>query len=198
MAYSDFTQATLETKFNLEFVQVQGLLEHESVTASDYLQQTIQRNLSLAIAINTEKARSELLIAPMLVELKEIYPQVSLFSGTEFNVDSSAGLNGFCDFLLSQSADQINIRAPVVALVEAKKEDLNQAIPQCVASMLAARIFNDRHQNNIPKIYGIITTGSIWRFLMLYERQIKIDLNEIYLKPLENLLGYLGATVRSQ
>lgn len=59
---------------------------------SDYLQETIRRNFPLAVAINTEKARSEFLIAPILAELKQIHPGISLFSGTEFTVDAAQGL----------------------------------------------------------------------------------------------------------
>jgi hypothetical protein len=87
----------------------------------------------------------------------------------------------------------MSIKAPVAIIIEAKREDLNAAIPQCVAAMVAAQIFNQRHQKSISTIYGSVTTGSVWRFLQLTGNQAVIDLNEVYLTPLETLFGYLAA-----
>lgn len=75
----------------------------------------------LARAINTEKARSELMIANILVEArKRLNHQISLFSGIEFNVDKASDLNGFCDFMISASPEQLMLNAPVITIVEAK------------------------------------------------------------------------------
>ena len=49
--------------------------------------------------------------------------QISFFSGKEFNINSEKGLNGFCDFLISRSPEQLLIKIPVVALVEAKNDN---------------------------------------------------------------------------
>ncbi len=197
MSYSDFTLEALKKNFNLNIVEVSGFLHGESTVASSWLNETLRRNLPLATAINTEKARSEFLIAPILGELKENNPEISLFSGTEFNVDSTKGLNGVCDFLISKSSEQLSIEAPVAVIVEAKKENLNAAIPQCISAMLAAQIFNFNRDNQIKSIYGVVTTGSIWRFLKLEANTVTIDFKEIYLTPIEILLGLLKATISS-
>ncbi len=196
MAYSDFSLGDLKTKFALKLHEVNGLLTAEPLPVSDYLQETMRRNLTLATSINTEKARSEFLIAPILAELRQLDPSISLFSGTEFNVDAAQGLNGICDFMISLSIEQLVIEAPVAIIVEAKKENLNAAIPQCIAEMIAAQTFNRQQQNPITSIYGIITTGSIWRFLRLQDQTVTIDLTEIYLTPLDNLLGLLASTLQ--
>ena len=167
MSYSDFKLEDIKSNFNIKIVEQMGLTDFQAIAPSDWLKETIRRNLALASAINTEKARSEFLIAPILGELKEIIPHISLFSGTEFNVDSERGLNGICDFLISKSPEQLSIEAPVVVIIEAKKENLNAATPQCIAEMLAAQIFNQNKGNTIPSIYGVVTTGSVWRFLKL-------------------------------
>ena len=198
MAYSDFTLEDLKSQFSLKLVEVMGTFSAEPVPVSDYLQETIQRNLLLATAINTEKARSEFLIAPVLAELKQINPNISLFSGTEFTVDKEKGLNGTCDFLISRSSEQLTIEATVTAIVEAEKENLNAAVPQCIAEMVAAQTFNGGKVNPIESIYGIVTSGSIWRFLRLDKHIVTIDLKEIYLSPLEVLLGLLISTLKEE
>jgi hypothetical protein len=56
----------------------------------------------VAQAARTEKALSELLVSPILLEARKLANrQVQLFSVEEFEVDCDRGLNGFCDFLFS-------------------------------------------------------------------------------------------------
>ena len=61
-----------------------------------------------------------------------------------FSVDPEQGLSGVCDFLLSRSSEQLTIEAPVVAIAEAKNENMNAGIAQCLAQMVAAQMFNQR------------------------------------------------------
>jgi hypothetical protein len=197
MAYSDFTIDKLKTEFNLTIVEKNDIIKSEPINPSNWLHEALRRFTPLASVINTEKARSEFIIAPILGELKEMYPEISLFSGTEFNVDLAKGLNGHCDFLISKSAEQLSIEAPVVLLVEAKKENLNTATPQCLAEMLGAQIFNRAKGDKIKTIFGVVTTGSVWRFLKLEDNVATIDLNEVYLTPLDKLFGLLSATLKN-
>jgi hypothetical protein len=69
------------------------------------------------------------------------------------------------------------------------------ATPQCIAEMFAAQIFNQNRGNQIESIYGVVTTGSVWRFLRLNGNIVTIDLNEIYLSPIEKLLGILTTII---
>lgn len=193
MAYSDFTLRKVKDTFDLKLVETGSFLTgFVPVHPSDYLQQTLERNLSMAIAVGTEKARSELLISPILVEVRErLQRRVSLFSGTDFTVDVSVGLNGICDFLLSQSQEQLLIEAPAVMIVEAKKEDLNPGLGQCIAELVAAQRFNQANDCPISAVYGAVTTGSLWRFLKLSGQTVEIDLADYAVPPVETVLGIL-------
>lgn len=63
--------------------------------------------MPLALSINTEKARSELIIINILLEMKEkLSEQISLFSRIDFNVDKDRGLTCFCDYI-SKSSEQM-------------------------------------------------------------------------------------------
>ena len=134
-------------------------------------------NLPLATAINTEKSRSEFLIAPILAELRRLANyQISLFSGTEFNVDKEKGLVGYCDYLISFSKEQYFVRSPIMAIVEAKNENIKNGLGQCIAEMIAAQRFNEQEGNEITENYGVITSGTIWKFLketQIYSHQKK-------------------------
>jgi hypothetical protein len=132
-----------------------------------------------------------MIICPILLEVKDIFQQqISLFSGNDFTVDPSLGLNDTCDFLISRSPEQLFIEAPTVIVVEAKKEDLNGGLGQCVAEMLAAQRFNEKN-DNVNTIYGCVTTGNLWKFLKLEEQTITIGLREYPLPPIEEILGIL-------
>ncbi|MEC4817464.1 MAG: hypothetical protein SAK29_29970, partial [Scytonema sp. PMC 1069.18] len=160
---------------------------------SEYLKETLDFNAPIALAINSEKSRSEMIITPILLELKRLYPQkVSLFSGKDFNVDFEKGLNGFCDYLISRSPEQLVITSPVIAVVEAKNENIEAGLGQCMAEMIAAQIFNQRKKNLVSQIFGAVTTGSNWKFMRLEEQTIEVDLNEYFLNQIGKILGILS------
>jgi hypothetical protein len=195
MSYSEFkTIAQVQSKFGLTVRESETLfVDIQPLPVSDYIQQTLRRNLAIANAINTEKARSELLIAPILLEIRQIFHgQVGFFSGAEFNVDVEAGLNGFCDFLLTASSEIYEISCPVITLVEAKNENIKGGLGQCMAEMVAAQKFN-ANSNMLLPIYGVVTTGMIWKFLRIEDKIIWIDREDYFIKEIDKLLGILSS-----
>ena len=71
MAYSDFTLARFKKAFHLLVEeQVDLFAAAEPVAPSDFLDRTLAETVELALAINTEKARYELIIAPLLLEVR--------------------------------------------------------------------------------------------------------------------------------
>ena len=86
-----------------------------------------------------------MIIAPILIDLrKQFNNHITVFSGINFTVDPDQGLNGICDFLISYSDELLLVTAPIIILVEAKKEDLNAGLGQCIAEMIAAQRFNEQ------------------------------------------------------
>ena len=195
MAYSDFSLRKVKEQFELTLVE--GVCFLPEITplmpSTPYLQDVLQESLPLAISMGSEKARSELLISPVLFELRRLLDRkISFFSGEEFIVDQTAGLNGTCDFLLSRSPEQLIMEAPVMVIVEAKKDSIKGGWGQCIAEMVAAQRFNEAGSQSIDTIYGTVTTGNIWTFLKLEDKQATIDLNDYLLLPVERLLGILA------
>ena len=137
-----------------------------------------------------------MIIAPILIAARKyLNNQISLFSGIDFTVDTEQGLNGNCDFIISRSPELLIINAPVVTIVEAKKENINAGLGQCVAEMIAARMFNEREGNNIQTIYGTVTTGTNWKFLKLINQVVEIDLTDYYINNIGKILGILSSIV---
>jgi hypothetical protein len=194
MPYSEFSLAKIKKKFELETSEkINIFVDVSELICSEYLSETLAYNVPLALASNSEKARSEMIITPILIEVrKQLKSQFSLFSGVDFNVDNEQNLNGYCDFIISNSLEQLFVSAPVVMLVEAKNEDIKGGLGQCVAEMFAAQIFNAREGNSINSIYGCVTSGTNWKFLRLVNKVIEIDLNEYYLTNINKILGILA------
>lgn len=151
----------------------------------------------LARLMNTEKARSELIVMPVLMEVRrQLAESISVFSGAQFDVDRGVGLNGFCDFLISLSPQQAVVEVPVVALVEAKNSDIVGGWGQCLAEMVAAQRFNAARGNPLPKIYGSVTTGTQWLFGYLEGTTATVDYREYGIDEPERICGILTAMAR--
>lgn len=194
MAYSDFTTLTkVRESFGLTIEEATDLFpDTPEILPSSYLQMTLNENVSLATAINTEKARAELIIAPVLLEVRRKFNfQIGFFSGSEFNVDLQAGLSGYCDYILTASKESYEIRTPVVTLTEAKNESIKSGLGQCIAEMVAAQIFNQRNGEPIESIYGAVTTGTDWKFIKLVDKTICIDQRDYFINEVSLILGIL-------
>lgn len=193
MPYSSFkTISSVKKAFGLETLEGKRLFSQvppvvPSQQLSDYLEQT----LPLA-SVGSEKARSELIISPILIETRRLFNQeISVFSGEDFTVDESSGLNGTCDFLISKSPEILSIEAPVIVLVEAKKADIASGFGQCIAEMLAAQRFNQEQGRLVERIYGVVTNGVLWRFLYLIDKTVAIDSIDHSIPPVDQILGVL-------
>ena len=193
MPYSQFTIEQIKSEFGISFCEEVGTFAQIPESKySHFLFETLEYNIPLALAINSEKSRSEMIVTPILIEIrKQLANQIALFSGKDFTVDSQRGLSGFCDFLISKSSEQLIIEAPVIVLVEAKNDNIQSGLAQCMAEMIAAQLFNQRQGNEIKKIYGVVTTGSLWKFMQLEEKTITIDLNEYFLGNVEKIIGII-------
>jgi len=197
MPYSSFTIRKVQKDFSVEIIEKTDLFSGaESREISNHLKETLADNVSLAAAINTEKARSELIIAPVLIEIRKMFnKKISFFSGIEMNVDKERDLTGFCDFIISQSPEQLFLNAPVITVVEAKNENIMGGLGQCAAEMIASRIFNEQEGTILSKIYGVITSGNIWKFLKLEDNKIYIDLDDYSIKEVSKVVGILCSMI---
>lgn len=201
MSYSDFkTLDEVKNKFSISVSSSGSLFQNiNQIKPSEQLTNILTENVSLALNINTEKARSELIIAPVLVEVRKLLERkVSLFSGLEFNVDEKSGLNGYCDFIFSQSPNQIFLEFPVICIVEAKNENLKSAYAQCVAEMIASEIYNKKHLHSVNYILGVVTTGSNWRFLKLENNSVYVDFEEYLISQIDKILGIFVDVMNSK
>ncbi len=193
MAYSEFTLRLLKERFGITATDAEDLFAGvPPLPASDFFHTLLKRHLPIVRGQGTEKARSEMIIAPLLVELREqTGHQIAVFSGVEMSADPAQGLYGFCDFLVSRSPTLLAVTAPILAIVEAKREDLTAGVAQCIAEMYAAALFNARDGEPRETLYGAVTSGTNWRFLRLRGLHAEADLQEYFIEDVDKILGIL-------
>jgi hypothetical protein len=97
-------------------------------------------------------------------------------------------LLGECDFILALSEPLPRLRAPLVTIVEAKKNDIEAGLGPCIAQMVAAQVFNERAGQSCV-VFGCVTTGEDWQFLRLNEHVVLIDTTRHYINDVGAILA---------
>ena len=191
MTYSSRTLEGVKQQFKLTLLLEPVFPEIPPITPSSLLQETLQRAASLALL--SEKARAEFIVAPILLEVRaQLHDTISIYSGVRFDVAPAEGLQGICDFLVTKSPPLPAIQAPVIVLVEAKKNDLEDGLGQCAAEMIAAQRVNERDNLTGWPVYGCVTTGELWQFMKLTDTTLFIDPAKLYVRELDKILGMLA------
>jgi hypothetical protein len=194
MSYSDFDLTKLRKTFSLRQDRKALFENAEPVEMNQWLKDTLHKSMQLVI--DTEKARSELIVMPVLLASREINKNCfSIYSGEKFDVDPEKGLTGECDFILTFTPPLQAIQAPIITIVEAKKNDIDGSLGQCGAQMLAARLFNKYDNQNIEIIFGCVTTGEAWQFLKIENDIIIIDSNRYYIDNIGKILGIIKTII---
>jgi hypothetical protein len=188
MSYKDFNVADIEEQFGVQVLPGMVFSALTPATVPTWLTELLGRGAQLRV--ESEKARNEFIVAPILLAVRELSGNtVGIFSGERFDVDVAAGLTGECDFLLTLSNATPIIRAPVIFVVEAKKQDIAAGLGQCAAQMIAARRFDVRQRRPLARVYGCVTTGEVWQFLRLDEELILYDTHRLFVDDIGRILA---------
>jgi hypothetical protein len=198
MAFRDFTFPQVQERLGLRVEDANLFGDVPPFAVREEIATFIRDGVTLALANSTEKAKSEFIIAPVLLELRRsLGPKFVLFSGVEWEVDLERGLNGYCDFILGRGPSQHILQAPFVAIVEAKNDLIRTGLGQCIAAMCAAWVSNERAGTPIHAVYGVVTTGAAWKFLRLRGDVVTLDTPEYFIDNLPRIMGILKSIVES-
>ena len=187
MGYSNYKKIRQVTKkFGLK-ARLTPLFENiKPHVASDWLLKSLE--IAYKAPATTEKAKSERLVSPILMEIVQSFENnVTLFSGEEINISSTDDLSGPCDFFFGLYPLSPYIDTPIISIAEAKDEDLEWGLGQCAAQLYAAHLLNQQEGKDIPVLYGCATDGVEWQFL-------KFENDTFYIepKPMTDLQQILG------
>jgi hypothetical protein len=188
-----FTLDRVRTDFGITIVTPLDLFGHIPPVPPDPAVLTlINRYRGLAAAIGTEKAKSELIIAPLLGEAWRVgADRLSLLSGVTFNVDPAADLTGVCDFILGYGPQLDFVTNPVLMITEAKNDNVMGGLGQCAAAMVGAQRFNQGRNPQVSDVYGCVSNGAEWKFLRLRGTTLDIDLTSYLIDQPDRILGVI-------
>lgn len=190
MAYGDFTLDTLRHEFGIT-VRDQALFESiGDLVPSAWLRESLDRGAAPAVV--SEKARSEFIVAPILIECRErLPPGINIFSGVTLSAEPERGLVGECDFVLARSPSKYALQSPLMLILEAKKHDIDLGLGQCAAQMLAACRYNERDGKRLPYLYGCVTNGNFWHFLRLQATDLQLHPERLAIKDVSKILWFI-------
>ncbi|MEN8221402.1 MAG: hypothetical protein ABFS56_34705 [Pseudomonadota bacterium] len=137
----------------------------------------------------SEGARCEIRIFPILREVYKNYSdKFALWVQKSIYYDSE--LTGTPDYIVSQKSEygKIFLESPILAVVEAKKNDFEQGWGQCLAELIAYQKLND---NIEQPVYGIVTDGKIWEFGQLKDQLLTKNMISFTIDNLSELFGAL-------
>jgi hypothetical protein len=195
MGYGEFTLDHLMAHFDLAVVQGPLFPDVQPLAPSPWLSDTLRKGR--AIAFYSEKSRSEFIVAPVLLNCQELlHAECCVYSGVRMDVDNDRGLKGECDFIVARNPPTPALRAPLLIVVEAKKNDIEESLGQCAAQMIGARLFNEIHKERLDNVYGCVTTGETWQFLRLQGSELIVDSDRHYISQIDTILGILVSIIR--
>ncbi len=194
MTYSDFTLELVEKVLGVKVQQADLFLSLSALPAPAWLQDILAKGRQLALI--SEKARSEFIVAPILLASRELSQDaVAIYSGQRLDVQPEQGLVGECDFILAATPPVPILHAPIVTIVEAKKNDVEGGLGPCAAQMVGARLLNQKEGLEEATVFGCVTTGEAWQFLRLREAELAIDKERYYIDNIGAILAVFQAII---
>jgi hypothetical protein len=182
MAYGKFkTYEEIAEKFQIKLIETYFVLE-KKIGIKDDILHYIADNLGLRRNYVNEIAICETIISPILNVVSK-HNNLPLWSHVRFDISDEEGLVGVPDYLVASASDiGTTFKKPVICVAEAKKDNFNEGWAQLLAEMIAVQRYN---QDEKMDIYGIVTSGDIWKFGKLKEKTLTMEV--IPFSALENL-----------
>jgi hypothetical protein len=153
--------------------------------ASEYYLTTAQK-LKVHFDLSLSESAKSLLIDAILLEAINGYSTLKIWKEAKLQ---TAQLTGVVDYLIAAQGKVY--QSPLLCVVEAKKDDFEQGLAQCLTEMYACLILN-QPQYSFP-IYGIVTNATIWRFYKLSKQECyeSLSYSETQLADILGILNYL-------
>jgi hypothetical protein len=194
MAYNDFSLDKAESALGVTLQLVGLFTALVPLPVPEWLGEALARGMELSLL--SETARSEFIVGPILLASRQLsHNAFTIYSGQRLDVQPEKGLVGECDFILAASPSFPILHSPEVTIVEAKKNDIEVGLGQCVAQMVGARYFNERAGNSFGPIFGCVTTGETWQFLRLDGATAAIDRKRYYIDNVGLVLAAWQAVI---
>jgi len=131
-----------------------------AIPPSDFFQQRLVR-LQRHFDLRSCEESKKLLIDAFCEEALESFPRLKIWKGANLESDTTVGV---ADYLVAEHRGYLE--SPFLCVVEAKKDDFEQGLAQCLVEMQACQWSNQQLGQNID-VLGIVTNGQGWVFYKL-------------------------------
>lgn len=193
--YRNYSSSQLEALFKVKITAEGNLFGDFKSGGKDYpdLQARVdlmESRISISKDAGNEATRGSLLVSHTLWEAVAEYnlgiffePPVEI--SQEETPDLPHPLNGKYDCGLN--LNKIDFVSPIVSVAEVKPAQIAEGLGQCLAEMFATLI-----KFNQNKVYGIITDGEVWKFLLLEDSALTVDKKGYYISNVTGIVERIG------
>lgn len=133
--------------------------------------------------LTSSESAKELLIDAILEEILIYHQSLRVWKEAHLHSDT---LTGAADYLVAPRRRYLSL--PLVCVVEAKRDDFEQGLAQCLVEMKACRERNER-ENFARDVFGIVTNGTVWQFYRLALSGQVFETAPFTVQSWPNLLG---------
>ena len=180
--FSDFNLEEALTLVGINQLKKWPLNEVAPKQLSKLFQQ-LRHKLETYFDLSLSEAAKSMLIDAILLEAMDRFETIKIWKEANLQTDKTIGV---VDYLIAPQG--VVYQTPLLCVIEAKKDDFEKGLAQCLVEMEACRFYN----KNLQPIdtYGIVTNSLTWRF---YKFTVKNEVYESapYAEPLEQIVGIL-------
>lgn len=197
MSYRDFNLESVSRLLGVVTRPAELFPDLRPAAVPDWLRDGLARgSQGIQLSLISEKSRSEFIVAPILLAGRELSgDRFVIYSGHRLDVDPEKGLVGECDFILAATGPVLPLQAPIATVVEARKNDIESGLGQCIAQMVAADRFNRAAGRDGLPVFGCVTTGEAWQFARLDGLVALLGQRRFYIDRVDLVLGAFGAII---
>jgi hypothetical protein len=189
MPFSEFKDIPqVQRKYEIKY-QESHFITTNDFLVSELFKQEFDFNMKNMDIFASEAARCEIIIFPILREVYKSYSKkIALWVQKSLSYDTE--LTGIPDYLVSRKSEygKLFLDFPVLAVVEAKKNDFEQGWGQCLAELVASQKLNDKV--DFP-VFGIVTDGKTWEFGFLNNKIFTKNIRSFTIDDLSMLFSAL-------
>jgi hypothetical protein len=185
----NFSSFTLNEAFKLLGIEelTRWNIDAPPLLPSQFYQEHMRR-LEQFDLTSSESAKA-LIIDAICEEVMIQHPRLKVWKEASLQSDQ---LGEVADYLIAPKRDYLE--APLLCVIEAKKDDFEAGLTQCLVEMHACQ-WNNAQLGKQLDVFGVVTNGDLWRFYQFTKRGEVLESLSYALGELSKVLGTLHAVL---
>lgn len=183
--FSSFTKKEAFKQLNLDELTPWSFTA-TPIPVSKFFHERLDR-LQRRFDLNSCEESKKLLIDAVCDEALENLDRLKIWKGANLRTETTCGV---ADYLIAERKGYLE--NPFLCIIEAKRDDFEQGLAQCLVEMQACQWENQQDRPTRDcEIFGIVTNGDSWQFYKLTPKGEVYETPTYSIGDLELLLGRL-------